>query len=105
MVSNIVLMFEIAPPFRWTPKVERVGPLTRWIWAWFSVAYISGKFGSVWEAIRQDERQKCWDKINAAIPNGPLPGNGHDQMAERNGLILASNIVMAGMKRKELGHD
>lgn len=94
----MVLMFEIAPPFRWKPKVEKVSPLTRLIWAWFSVAYIAGKFGSVWDAFRQDERQKCWDEINAAIKPGPLPGNGRDQTAERNGLVLASNIVMAGMK-------
>ena len=94
----MVVMFEIAPPFRWTPKVE---PLTRWIWAWFSVAYLSGKFGRVWEAIRQDERQKCWDEINAAIPKNPLPGNGWDQSSVRNGLVLASNIVMA-QRRPEI---
>ena len=94
----MVVMFEIAPPFRPVPKVEKVGPLTRLIWAWFSVAYISGKFGSVWDAFRQDERQKCWDEINAWIKPGELQGNGCDQHAQRNGMILASNIVMAGIK-------
>lgn len=94
----MVVTFEIAPPFRLTPKVEKTGPLTRIIWAWFSVACISGKFGDVWDAFRMEERHKCWDEINEAIKTGPLPGNGWDRTAERNGLVLASNIIMAGIK-------
>lgn len=94
----MVVTFEIAPPFRMAPKVERIGPLTRLIWAWFSVAYISGNFGDVWDAFRQDERQKCLDEINAWIKLGELQGNGFYQTAQRNGMILASNIVMTGIK-------
>ncbi len=43
--------------------------------------------------IEQCERQKCWDAINAAIDQGQLPGNGTDKTAERNGLVLATNII------------
>jgi len=33
--------------------------------------------------------------INAMIVRGPLPGNGTDKTAQRNGLILASNAINA----------
>jgi hypothetical protein len=93
-----VVMIEIAGPFRLVPKIEQAGQLRRMIWAWFSVAYIPGKFGAISAAFRQDERQKCWDEINTHIKPGPLPGNGLDQTAERNGLVLASNLVRSGME-------
>ncbi len=37
--------------------------------------------------------EKVWNEIDAAIKPGILPGNGMDKTAERNGLILATNIV------------
>lgn len=37
--------------------------------------------------------QACWNAIDRAIVKGPLPGNGCDKTAERNGLILASNLL------------
>lgn len=40
------------------------------------------------------ECEACWNAINAHIKPGVLPGNGLDQQAQRNGMILASNIVM-----------
>lgn len=40
------------------------------------------------------ERKACWDSVNAAIKRGPLQGSGWDESAERNGLVLASNIIM-----------
>lgn len=56
----MVLMFEIAGPFRWKPKLEQFGPLRRWIWGWFSVAYIAAGFNDVSKAIRQDERERMY---------------------------------------------
>lgn len=44
------------------------------------------------EALR-DEARACWEEINKAIPHGDLPGNGTDKVAERNGMILACNII------------
>lgn len=41
------------------------------------------------------ERKACWDEINGAIKIGQLPGDGFDETAQRNGLVLASNIIMA----------
>lgn len=63
----MVLMFEIAGPFRWKPKAEKSGPLRRWIWAWFSVAYIAAGFNDVSMAIRQDERERISSKSNAGV--------------------------------------
>jgi len=46
------------------------------------------------EAGRRLERQDCWDAINKWIKHGDLPGDGCDQTAQRNGMILASNVIM-----------
>ena len=42
---------------------------------------------------RNDERKKIWNEISRQIKFGDLGGNGCDKNAERNGLILASNII------------
>lgn len=47
--------------------------------------------------IRRNERQDCWDEINRHIQQGPLDGNGCDAQAERNGLVMASNILAMKM--------
>jgi len=39
------------------------------------------------------ERNRIWIEINTHIKSGSLGGNGTDKTAERNGLILASNII------------
>lgn len=36
----------------------------------------------------------CWEAVNAGINRGSLPGNGCDQTAQRNGLVLATNIIL-----------
>jgi hypothetical protein len=41
--------------------------------------------------IRADERRKCWEEVNALIQPGRLSGNGCDETAQRNGIILAAN--------------
>lgn len=68
----MVLMFEIAGPFRWKPKLEQFGPLRRWIWGWFSVAYIAAGFNDVSKAIRQDERER----MSSNASNEPTPHRG-----------------------------
>lgn len=55
----MVLLFEVAGPFRWKPKVERVGALTRIIWGCFSVARIAAGFNDIARTFRQDEREQC----------------------------------------------
>ena len=45
------------------------------------------------DEIRKDERRKILEKINECIKPGDLQGNGFDKTAERNGLILAANII------------
>ena len=50
------------------------------------------------ELVAAKERLSCWNEINAAIKEGPLQGNGCDESSQRNGLILASNIVSNGMR-------
>ncbi len=41
-----------------------------------------------------------WTAITAMVKPGPLPGDGSDKTAERNGLILAAN-VLAEMLRSD----
>lgn len=38
--------------------------------------------------------QACWNKIDALITRGETQGNGCDDLAQRNGLVIASNILM-----------
>jgi len=37
--------------------------------------------------------EEVWRSIDARIAQGALSGNGADKTAERNGLVLAANIV------------
>lgn len=37
--------------------------------------------------------RECWDAINANIKEGDLGGSGWDKNAERNGMVLAANIL------------
>lgn len=40
------------------------------------------------------ERKACWEAINKHIASGPLVGgNGTDPNAQRNGMVLACNII------------
>lgn len=36
---------------------------------------------------------ECWEAINEKIQHGTLTGTGADKTAERNGLILAANVI------------
>lgn len=49
--------------------------------------------GELESNIRRNERQDCWNEINAQIKQGPLSGDGCDKQAERNGMVMASNIL------------
>lgn len=40
------------------------------------------------------ERNKIWEQINKHIKPGNLGGDGCDKNAERNGLVMATNIVL-----------
>lgn len=42
---------------------------------------------------RRAERRRMWEKINSYIKKGHLDGNGFDKAAQRNGLVLATNII------------
>jgi hypothetical protein len=49
--------------------------------------------------VQKQEAQACWDAINKWIKPGELQGNGLDDHAQRNGMILASNQVMERIMR------
>lgn len=55
----MVLLFEVAGPFRCKPKVERVGALTRIIWGCLSVAWVPAGFNDIARTFREDEREIC----------------------------------------------
>lgn len=40
------------------------------------------------------ERAHCWKAIDGMIKRGPIDGNGFDKAAQRNGIIMAANVVM-----------
>lgn len=37
--------------------------------------------------------QGCWEAVNVWVQPGPLNGNGCDEQAQRNGMILALNLI------------
>lgn len=43
--------------------------------------------------IAADAREQCIAAIEAHIAQGPLQGNGWDEQAQRNGLVLAVNVL------------
>ena len=45
------------------------------------------------DEIRKDERRKVWDEINKHIKAGDLQGDGCNDLAQRNGLVMATNII------------
>jgi hypothetical protein len=52
-------MFEIMPPVRKIPKIERIGPMIQFIWLWFYIAYFHQcGINDIMTAVRQDERER-----------------------------------------------
>lgn len=54
----MVVFFEVSRPFRRKIKVEKYGALRRYIWLWFSVAYLPYGFNDIARAIREDDRER-----------------------------------------------
>ena len=46
-------------------------------------------------AARNDALEEAWQAVNALIVEGELPGNGCDKTAQRNGYVMAANVIMA----------
>ena len=45
----------------------------------------------------------CWERVKTLIVEGPLPGNGRDKTAERNGIILAANHIAPWNRNQPTG--
>lgn len=41
------------------------------------------------------ERKAAWEAVNALIVPGDIGGNGTDPTAQRNGIVLAANVLMS----------
>ncbi len=39
------------------------------------------------------ERKNAWEAVNALIVHGDIGGNGTDPSAQRNGIVLATNVL------------
>jgi hypothetical protein len=48
---------------------------------------------TVTKEARRQARLEMWHAINAHIKTGDLGGNGCDMNAQRNGLVLAANLI------------
>lgn len=86
----MVLLFEVAGPFRWKPKVERVGALTRIIWGYFSVARIAAGFNDIARTFREDEREQCVAVCDDLEQRGMF-----DVDTVREAIMARSNYVLA----------
>ena len=71
----MLLEHHAAGGFRWRSKLERIGPMKRFIWGFWSVAYFTRKIGvnDLFRAIRMDERKR----LRVATPgiSGGIPGH------------------------------
>ncbi len=75
----MILMFEVKPPFRAKPKVERTGPMTRLIWGWFSVAYFHRcGINDIGRAFREDERNRMLRESGWVMGQSKPSGHGLD---------------------------
>ncbi len=52
------------------------------------------------ETTAQPTALEAWETVIALIKLGSLPGNGTDETAERNGLVLAANAIRALMDER-----
>ena len=50
-------------------------------------------------AVRAGAIDDCWNAVNAYITRGPIDGNGCDELAKRNGMVLATNIIYSMVSR------
>jgi len=51
-----------------------------------------------WNKDDNKSTQDCFDAVSRTIPKGKLSGNGTDETAQRNGMILALNIISKLMR-------
>ena len=75
---------------------ENGNPPPRWVREAFKEAglkIVSAEAPASEAEIRADERQNCWRLVNAMVHHGSLTGDGRDAVAQRNGLILAANVL------------
>lgn len=55
----MIILFEIDPPFRWRPKIERIGNMSRFIFGCFSVALFRGHgINVMWQFFYDHNRRK-----------------------------------------------
>ena len=68
----MVIVFEISRPFhKW--KVERFGRCVRYIWGWFSVAYMGHEFNDIARVFREDERRILLEQISLGETENQKP--------------------------------
>jgi hypothetical protein len=49
--------------------------------------------------------ERAWEALNNLIEVGPLPGNGFDKTAQRNGIVLAANELRSIIDRATEGKE
>lgn len=99
----MVLMFEVAGPFRWKSKVERVGALTRIIWGCFSVARIAAGFNDIARTFREDEREQCAAIADARAMRCEAKiatSEDEDEVTELRSLAWQFSVMAAEMRKR-----
>jgi hypothetical protein len=52
-------------------------------------------------AFRRAVIEECWGSVDALIVRGELSGNGCDDSAQRNGIVLAANALHSMLNAKD----
>ena len=83
--ETVVIRFE-----EWWPKTWKFVFGMKWL-----EAIVKPFAKTAYEVGRMHERREIWKELNSMVKPGHLNGNGCDGTAQRNGIILAANIVIA----------
>jgi hypothetical protein len=70
-----------------------------WHQGWILNVDAPNRFETFAKLVAAKERKNAWEAVNALIVKGYIGGNGVDPLAERNGIVLATNVLMKRIAR------
>ena len=60
---------------------------------WQSKVLFDHALEAFYKLVVEKERKDAWEAVNALIVFGHIGGNGTDPSAQRNGIVLATNVL------------
>lgn len=101
----MILMFEIDPPFRWKPEIQRIGVMTRFVWGWFAASYVATGIRQMAQAFREDEREECAKLADARAMRCEKKtelAEDEDEVTELHSLAWQFSMLAAEMRGRSV---